>query len=269
MPSEPLLTVVTVVLNDLQGLVRTHNSLEPHLEESDLDIEWLVVDGGSVDGSREFAARLPFARLHGSARDRGIYDAMNLGLSASRGRYVWFVNAGDLALPRFRQAVRLAAQRNTEVMCCGVYWIENRSGDRELLSRKWLYRGPRLSTATGSIPAPHPGTVVMRQLAQSVGFDASLSVSADYGFLRGCLRASRGTGIFDSPISGFVLGGVSGRKVGQMAREANRLDRLDGVPLFPTRLRRFALRYAGAKLLPIQVSLFGERGTRLSDEPRH
>ncbi|SUH36491.1 glycosyltransferase [Salmonella enterica subsp. enterica] len=64
---------------------------------SGLSFEWIVVDGGSEDGTREF-----LQKRHGefnlrfiSEKDRGIYDAMNKGIALAQGRYTLFLNSGD------------------------------------------------------------------------------------------------------------------------------------------------------------------------------
>lgn len=58
--------------------------------------EHLIVDGGSTDGTLKLLASQPNElRKVTSERDKGIYDAMNKGLSRAKGDYVIFLNAGD------------------------------------------------------------------------------------------------------------------------------------------------------------------------------
>ncbi|MEI8395847.1 MAG: glycosyltransferase [Rhodospirillaceae bacterium] len=93
MSARPFFSVVTVVRNDLAGLTRTYESLQ---KQGLRDFEWLVVDGCSDDGTREWlAAHDGEITWWRSAPDRGLYDAMNIGLTSSRGEYVVFLNAGD------------------------------------------------------------------------------------------------------------------------------------------------------------------------------
>jgi glycosyltransferase involved in cell wall biosynthesis len=90
---EPSLTIVTVVMNDAPRLQRTLESVARLKCER---VEYLVVDGGSTDGT------LDLIRAHEglvdrwvSEPDRGIYDAMNKATGLSRGRYLMYLNAGD------------------------------------------------------------------------------------------------------------------------------------------------------------------------------
>jgi glycosyltransferase involved in cell wall biosynthesis len=85
------ITIITINLNNLTGLEKTTNSIP-----FDNEIEWVVVDGLSTDGSLEFladCARKPDKLI--SEKDSGIYDAMNKGIHLASGEYINFMNAGD------------------------------------------------------------------------------------------------------------------------------------------------------------------------------
>lgn len=60
------------------------------------DFEWIVIDGGSADGSREVMEQYADRITYGvSEPDGGIYEAMNKGIRASHGEYLLFLNSGD------------------------------------------------------------------------------------------------------------------------------------------------------------------------------
>lgn len=59
------------------------------------EFEWIVIDGGSTDGTVEFLQGLESIDHFISEQDDGIYDAMNKGIQLARGRYCLFLNAGD------------------------------------------------------------------------------------------------------------------------------------------------------------------------------
>lgn len=87
-------SVITINFNNLSGLKRTVQSVAS--QSARHAIEFIVVDGMSTDGGatwlQEHSAL--FDRLI-IEKDKGIYDAMNKGLQAATGDYVWFVNSGD------------------------------------------------------------------------------------------------------------------------------------------------------------------------------
>jgi glycosyltransferase involved in cell wall biosynthesis len=89
----PLISVITVVKNSA-GTIR--ETMESVIRQTYLNIEFLVIDGGSDDGTlgiiREYNDAID---LWISGNDKGIYDAMNKALDLAQGRYVHFLNADD------------------------------------------------------------------------------------------------------------------------------------------------------------------------------
>ncbi|MGA1004688.1 glycosyltransferase, partial [Vulcanococcus sp.] len=97
----PLLSIVTVVRNDLRGLKRTLRSIEAQLSAlKTLPTELLIVDGASGDGSLQvaeaFRAKLGLPVRVLQQPPQGVYPAMNLGWRQARGQWLIYVNAGDL-----------------------------------------------------------------------------------------------------------------------------------------------------------------------------
>jgi putative colanic acid biosynthesis glycosyltransferase len=89
----PMFSVITVCYNNLSGLKATYESL---VSQSFTGYEWIVIDGGSDDGTSEFLSGLEAgANSWISESDLGIYDAMNKGIRNSRGQYLLFMNSGD------------------------------------------------------------------------------------------------------------------------------------------------------------------------------
>ena len=94
MQDQPLISIITIHYNHGVGLRRTVESILAQTERK--AFEWIVIDGGSTDGSAEFLKGISAdIDVLVSEKDGGIYDAMNKGLGKAQGQYVWFVNAGD------------------------------------------------------------------------------------------------------------------------------------------------------------------------------
>jgi len=89
----PVFSVITVTYNASRWLESTILSV---LNQSYPQIEYLIIDGGSTDGTvdiiKQYEAGLAYWI---SEPDKGLYDAMNKGLQQATGDYVWFINAGD------------------------------------------------------------------------------------------------------------------------------------------------------------------------------
>ena len=87
------LSVITVNLNNLEGLRRTAESV---ISQTFTDFEWIVIDGGSSDGSREliehYSDRIAYWC---SEPDKGIYNAINKGIAHAHGDYIQFLHSGD------------------------------------------------------------------------------------------------------------------------------------------------------------------------------
>ena len=90
------LTIITINRNNLNGLEKTVQSVAA---QTTADFEYVVVDGGSTDGSvetvRQMSTRLGDRMKWVSEPDKGIYDAMNKGIAMASGDYVQFLNSGD------------------------------------------------------------------------------------------------------------------------------------------------------------------------------
>lgn len=86
------LTVITVCFNDLEGLKKTIPSV---VSQTFQDFEYIVIDGGSTDGSQEYIKSWSRINQWVSEKDLGIYNAMNKGVKMAHGEYCIFMNAGD------------------------------------------------------------------------------------------------------------------------------------------------------------------------------
>ena len=89
----PLISIITVSFNIADEIERTCKSI---VNQTFQDFEWIVVDGGSDDGTKDILQRFSF-RINSftSERDNGIYNAMNKGIRKSSGKYLVFLNGGD------------------------------------------------------------------------------------------------------------------------------------------------------------------------------
>ena len=89
-----LISIITVTYNALPALKETLQSI---LEQTYPYIEIIVVDGASTDGTPDYLSALTpsFTFHYISQPDKGIYDAMNKGVSLAHGEYCLFLNAAD------------------------------------------------------------------------------------------------------------------------------------------------------------------------------
>ena len=87
------LSIITINYNNVNGLKKT---LESVINQTSNEYEFIVIDGGSTDGSKEllkvFAQHFTYCI---SEEDNGIYHAMNKGIKQAHGDYCFFLNSGD------------------------------------------------------------------------------------------------------------------------------------------------------------------------------
>ena len=100
-----LLSVITVCRNE-PFIESTCKSV---CAQTNQDFEWIIVDGASTDGTldkiRPYRGR---ADILISEPDAGIYPAMNKGIGLARGKYLLFLNGGDLLYKRYNLGARYA-----------------------------------------------------------------------------------------------------------------------------------------------------------------
>lgn len=87
------LSIITVNLNNRDGLQKTIDSV---ICQTFRDFEWIVIDGGSTDGSKALIEQYTdYFAYWVSEPDKGIYNAMNKGIRGAKGEYLQFLNSGD------------------------------------------------------------------------------------------------------------------------------------------------------------------------------
>jgi glycosyltransferase involved in cell wall biosynthesis len=89
----PLLSIITINYNNATGLAKT---IESVVNQTSKDFEYIIIDGGSTDGSIDVIKRNEHAFSYWvSEPDRGIYHAMNKGILKATGDFCQFLNSGD------------------------------------------------------------------------------------------------------------------------------------------------------------------------------
>jgi glycosyltransferase involved in cell wall biosynthesis len=203
----PLLSIITVNLNDRDGLARTLASVG---RQTLVDREVIVVDGGSSDGSadviREGAA---IVTDWVSEPDGGVFDAQNKGTSRARGDYCLYLNSGDELAADDALARFFGVGPPVEDILYGDVVIQEVDGRRRVEeSPKKLTWAFFMRTTL-----PHQSTAFRRTLFERVGpYDTTLRLAGDYEFfLRAVVVHGATSRHVPVPLAVYVMGGLSTR----------------------------------------------------------
>jgi glycosyltransferase involved in cell wall biosynthesis len=203
----PRLSIITVTFNAVEELPQTLISLEPITHQ---DIEIVVVDGGSKDGTVEWIQAHP-EKVHAwiSEKDKGIYDAMNKGLKLAKGEFVWFLNAGDYLFNA--ESLKELFQQDASF---DLYY-----GDTEMISLNGTSLGLRrggvpeqltVDTLKTGMKVSHQSLIVRRSIAPE--FDASYRLTGDLDWLIRLVKKDIKIKNLNKIVSKFTIGGASGQQ---------------------------------------------------------
>ena len=217
----PLISVVTVTYNGAATLERT---IESVLGQTHQPVDYVIVDGGSTDGTLDIIRRYEDRLRYVSEPDNGIYDAMNKGIRMARGSWIHILNGDDYyASPEsLERAVSGLDQGRTNYFDM---YREYEDGSRVLQS--FRFRHWRLFV---SAYLPHPSLIVSRAQYEAVGFyNPEYRIAADHDMILRLL--SRYPAKHEPfPLTVMTQGGVSGRHLRLSLEEFRQVTCAHGLP---------------------------------------
>jgi len=199
----PFVTVVTAVFNGQPYLA---GCLESVLRQDYSNIEHIVMDGGSRDGTldvlRQYDDRIAYWK---SEPDKGVYEAWNKALEEARGEWICFLGVDDELLPGAVSAYMALAANNpqAEYLSSRVRWVHP-SGYERTMGAPWTWRA-----FSRFMCIAHVGSMHRRSLFERLGiYDTSYRSAADYELL---LRARGQLNAAYMPVTTVMMraGGVS------------------------------------------------------------
>lgn len=123
LPTNPVVTIITVVRNGMTTLEACLASVAPHSSPA---IEHVVIDGGSTDGTVDIIRKhQDTLRFWTSEPDQGIYDAMNKGVREARGNWILFLGCDDELSLIFPSVIPLLKDKDT-IYYGNAYWRKSR-----------------------------------------------------------------------------------------------------------------------------------------------
>ncbi len=204
-------SIITPVLNGAATIERT---IESVLEQSGVEVEYIIMDGGSTDGTLEIINRYrDRIAVIESRPDKGLYDAMNSGIARASGDVVGIINSDDRYFPgAFAAAADILGRENSSD---AILW-----GDVEyqFLGR---VRGFRPNNLKLGAFAPNPSMFVPRGIYERIGgYDITLRYLADYDFMYRAVNVYGVKPLYCPRLfAWFAEGGLADRHVRECLRE--------------------------------------------------
>jgi len=178
------MTRVTAVIPTLDRREFLAQAVETvHLQTHD-SVECIVVDDGSTDGTRDYLESLDYDSLRTVYRDspRGLSNARNVGIEASSGEYVTFLDSDDILYPHTVETLVDAMEDQPED-CAGVFaskkLITHRGRERNRRVPSGLMEEPTVENAK-AIGGPSSTMFRLEVLEEIGGFDESLEAREDF-----------------------------------------------------------------------------------------
>ena len=206
---KPLISIITVNLNNLTGLKKTVESV---LDQSFKNYEYIVIDGGSNDGSKDYLKRKNEDIDYWiSESDRGIYDAMNKGIKRAKGKYLYFLNSGDWL---YNSSVFSEVQKQL-IDSDFIYGNLIKSFPNGDLKLDRGVAGKQINFQTfaeGTIN--HSACFINRKMFQKYGlYDDTLKIVSDWKFFMIALGLNNASiSYIDIPIAYFDMTGISNNR---------------------------------------------------------
>lgn len=203
------ISIITITYNSAKTVQRALESVQ---EQTYPDIEHIIVDGASTDGTREIIEA--YAKKHQNVRwksekDSGIYDALNKGIGMATGDVIGFLHSDDkLYSPdSIGQIAAAFLTSETDVVYGDLQYC---NGQRVV--RRWKSNDfhPR-ALKYGWMP-PHPTVYVRSKVYQEVGlYDDWFHISADYDMILRIFTAGYQTRYIPEVLVSMETGGASNR----------------------------------------------------------
>ncbi|MGK0138033.1 MAG: glycosyltransferase involved in cell wall biosynthesis [Algoriphagus sp.] len=205
-------SIITITYNAENVLERTLKSI---IHQTSKDFEYLVIDGGSKDKTLKICEKYAsHIDLLVSEKDAGLYDAMNKGLALAKGKYVWFMNAGDeIAEESTLKSIIEQSEKDTDLIYGDAYFVNEKGqirGLRSVLTPHKLKQNITWNNMRFGMLVCHQSLLVAKALAPNFILN---NLSADINWEIESFKKAKKTLFLEEPICKYLEGGVSNQQL--------------------------------------------------------
>ena len=213
----PLVTIITVCWNSAKTIERTFQSVKAQTYSN---IEYVVVDGGSTDGTVELLkAHDALLDYYVSEPDTGLYHAMNKGLELAQGDYILFLNSDDWYEPHAVAALVSAQSYSGGGFSGALARYVNADGSSHVLRTMPFDHGTLLR-----MPLRHETMLVPATLYDKIGpYNTTYPIIADFDYAIRLFKSGAPYCEVRRPLLNFTTGGVSNTQRDRLFSETRSL----------------------------------------------
>jgi len=251
----PKLSIITINYNNLEGLQKTVQSIKNQTWQ---EFEYIVIDGGSVDGSAEYIEKeSDNFKYWVSEPDKGIYNALNKGIKMATGDYLLFLNSGDHfyssdVLNRIKHHIQ-----EIDLIAFDIHLLG--------LGHDYIHKHPDklLFSFLFEETFAHQSIFIKRSLFDKIGlYDESLKIVSDWKFFIHAVALGCSYKSVHEVLSVFYFDGISSTAEGTILRRKERESVLksefsvfynDFIELRKLKMNRYKM------LAEIEESTFGKK----------
>lgn len=178
----PDISIITINYNNCEGLQKTMESV---LAQSFTAYEYIIIDGGSTDGSNKYieqhADKLSYSV---SEKDEGVYDAMNKGICRASGKFIMFLNSGDYLVD---DNTLMLAQKHVAKSNADIYYGNIRVEDRSHSTSSITYPSELTLHFWEHSTINHQASFIKAALYKKLEmYETEYTLAADYAFFLKC-----------------------------------------------------------------------------------
>lgn len=232
-------SIITVVYNNKDTI---KDAIESVLNQTYKNIEYIIVDGASTDGTAEII------KSYGnkidkfiSEPDNGIYDAMNKGIALATGDVVGMLNSDDFYVDEFviEKVVKVFEEKKVDSVYGDLVYVD--SNDMNKVIRFWKSRAYRKGLFNQGWHPAHPTFFVKKEIYDKYGtFDLDFKIAADYELmLRFLERYKISCSYISEVLVKMRVGGKSNQSIKNILKanlECYRAWKVNGLKINPVKL---------------------------------
>jgi glycosyltransferase involved in cell wall biosynthesis len=208
MERKPKISIITITYNAGETLERTIKSIEC---QSYPEIEYIIIDGKSTDNTIEiikaYSEKIDYWE---SEPDKGLYDAMNKGIAAATGDYLWFINAGDEIFDNNTLSQVFGEEPFADIYYGNTVMTDMNGaliGNRRLEPPKTL----TWKSFKKGMLVSHQSIIVRRDIAES--YNLKYRFSADFEWCIQALKKASSVRNTNLTLSKFLDGGITKKNI--------------------------------------------------------